>query len=681
MVEKSPDNRLEAALTLIRRGFQVFPLADSSRERGGGESKRPREAGWQQAAMNEAEAFDFWLFNPDANIAINCAGLIVLDVDVRAGKQGLASLTALTEAHGPLPETMIFATGSGGFHYLFRGDGHNTAGRLGLGIDTRGAGGYIVAPGSFCPTLHSKPYRIASDRPIADAPGWLIAALAEKTRKEGHRDAILAEDDERDVEAAIAFLRARKPAIQGQGGDEHTYVTFARLREMGIGADKALELVLENFNERCSPPWQPEELAIKCGNAYSYSQRPQGAASITQRPAGSVVLGEGEFFIAPVRDVKPDGAVKIRRPIYGDLLFPGRFSLGIAAPGTGKTTLGVSHALALSSGRNLLGSSPVRPRRTLYLNAEDDTNELELRLSAAMRFYDVDFQELLETDDSGMAIPRLFFQGSDGTPFKLAERRDGKVCATGTAQKLFDFIRQQKIEAVILDPLIELHTLDENSNIDMLAFAGIIREMAAKADAAFMIFHHDRKPPVSDSTGHIGNMYAGRGASALVGAARVVFTMYNPTNKDCLDFGISDAERKTYIRMDVAKATFAKNASGARWLRHASVQIGPDDIGVITRADMGKILAIAKEKDTDMLKASLLEIFTDTTQQLTLNALAETLVEFPEFAEKSRKSRARTVNQFLKAGGKLDDGRSLITEQQTRNGKLVTVVFLKVETQ
>jgi hypothetical protein len=52
----------------------------------------------------------------------------------------------------------------------------NTTGRLGWCIDTRAAGGYVVAPGSI---IGGRPYRVVSTVSPAPLPGWLAMRLAE----------------------------------------------------------------------------------------------------------------------------------------------------------------------------------------------------------------------------------------------------------------------------------------------------------------------------------------------------------------------------------------------------------------------------------------------------------------------------------------------------------------------
>src|SRR4030095_4606792 len=88
-------------------------------------------------------------------IAVACgavSGVFVLDIDAEVG--GAETLAALIQQHGELPRTWHNATGKGE-HYWFRlpkgRECRNTAGRLGKGLDTRGEGGYVVAPGSRHP--------------------------------------------------------------------------------------------------------------------------------------------------------------------------------------------------------------------------------------------------------------------------------------------------------------------------------------------------------------------------------------------------------------------------------------------------------------------------------------------------------------------------------------------------
>jgi len=142
-------SKLEHALRLAAQGFYLFPL---------GENSKVPEAGynWKHRSTCDPEIIKRWFMCPvmgwprNPNIAIDCgkSGLYVIDVDVKKGKQGDKTLAALKKKG--LTPTLESLTPSGGRHLIYKNNANltNTAEALGEGIDTRGIGGYIVAPGS-----------------------------------------------------------------------------------------------------------------------------------------------------------------------------------------------------------------------------------------------------------------------------------------------------------------------------------------------------------------------------------------------------------------------------------------------------------------------------------------------------------------------------------------------------
>ncbi|MER5947552.1 bifunctional DNA primase/polymerase [Streptomyces sp. NPDC001904] len=79
--------------------------------------------------------------------------LIGVDLDTKAGTNSTASLRELALRHlFTIPDTVVVSTPSGGRHLWLSGPPDvvvpNSAGRLAPGIDIRGAGGYLVGPGS-----------------------------------------------------------------------------------------------------------------------------------------------------------------------------------------------------------------------------------------------------------------------------------------------------------------------------------------------------------------------------------------------------------------------------------------------------------------------------------------------------------------------------------------------------
>ncbi|MBR7836552.1 bifunctional DNA primase/polymerase [Actinospica durhamensis] len=165
---------------LAARGFALFPLRP--------DSKLPAVSrDWEHAATTSPLRLRRLCADPRANYAVACgpSNLVVLDLDVakepetgdgpRHGWQVLLELADGRE----LPRTFTVGTPSGGRHLYFRPpvDGptpRNTVRRLGPLIDTRGVGGYVVAPGS---RIHGVPYRVLDDAPIAELPEWIGTLL------------------------------------------------------------------------------------------------------------------------------------------------------------------------------------------------------------------------------------------------------------------------------------------------------------------------------------------------------------------------------------------------------------------------------------------------------------------------------------------------------------------------
>ncbi len=132
---------LDAALGYALQGWHVFPL-----EPGGKRPITPR--GHHDASTDPDTIRAWWRFRPSANIGIALApsGLVVLDVDVNGGKQGLVSLQSLKG----IPRTRVARTGRGGWHlYFARPDGLEPRRVIGFkpGLDLLGEG-YVVAPPS-----------------------------------------------------------------------------------------------------------------------------------------------------------------------------------------------------------------------------------------------------------------------------------------------------------------------------------------------------------------------------------------------------------------------------------------------------------------------------------------------------------------------------------------------------
>ncbi|MER5461997.1 bifunctional DNA primase/polymerase [Streptomyces sp. NPDC002668] len=201
MTHKARTALLRAALDAAERGWFVIPLRPGDKRPAlHGESACPRTSDcasghqkWEQRATTDSARIErAWSLRPfNVGIATGPAGLVVVDLDLPKRKgnsesdapSGAATLAALCERAGqPLPTTRTVRTASGGQHLYFTTPPgknlRNTAGTLGPLIDTRAAGGYVVAAGSITPAGR---YTITEDCDPAPLPGWILNALRPAT--------------------------------------------------------------------------------------------------------------------------------------------------------------------------------------------------------------------------------------------------------------------------------------------------------------------------------------------------------------------------------------------------------------------------------------------------------------------------------------------------------------------
>lgn len=584
-------SKLAAALRLAQMGLRVFPLRVNG--------KLPRHEAYYDLATTDAATVRAWWLDPvlglehDWNIGVLTGnGLVALDIDVKNGKRGAQSLLALEIEHGDLPPTLTFRTPTGGTHYLFHSPAElaSSASKIGKDIDLRGYHGYVAGPGS---TIDGCAYSVIQERDVAPIPTWLCAAASKAdTRERGEREAAVFHlDSEAAVAAAVAFLSTgADPAVEGAAGDATTFRVMAQLKDMGVSQTKAVELALEHWNERCAPPWSAEDLERKAANAYRYGQNAPGAKTPEADfgPADTP-LPVGNKQLNPVLPMEPSALPK-REWILAPVIARRYLTVLIAPPGVGKTNLSLAMAAAIVSGRGEIVGMPVNEKtRVACWNNEDDHDEMMRRLMALKKHHKLQWADLSIDGGAG-----LFINTGEQSRFMVAGKggADGRKVVPQDADTVVEELIAKNVGVLIVDPFVETHPFDENDNTLMAQVAAIYRDIAKRANCAVVLVHHTRKHPAGSSDSHIGNMDSGRGASALMGAARLVYTLYGMSEADAKRFNIIEADRHLFVRLDSAKANIALVDHKAKWFKRVSVPLTDDldaeQIGALEPVNLGR---------------------------------------------------------------------------------------------
>jgi len=203
---------------------------------------------------------------------------LIIDCDPRNYPAGRDSWKELRDKYNlkGIGRTFVVQTGAGGFHIYLKKPAEikiRKSVRQYAGIDFLSKGCYIVGAGAIHPDTHKAYIGLQGlANYAAEAPADLIELIKSKPidlKADGMDEP---EDDKQAVDRYKEFLDKADPAIQGHGGDVQTFKIACRGRDYGLTARTVADLMLEHYNPRCSPPWQPHELEIKVKNAYNYNR-------------------------------------------------------------------------------------------------------------------------------------------------------------------------------------------------------------------------------------------------------------------------------------------------------------------------------------------------------------------------------------------------------------------------
>jgi hypothetical protein len=237
----------------------------------------------------------------------------------------------------------------------------------------------------------------------------------------------------------------------------------------------------------------------------------------------------------------------------------------IGAGGSGKTALRYAQALSLATGRELTGEHVFQRCRVLIVSLEDDATELRRRIRAACLHYNIPLSDL-----KGWLF--LAAPGAKAGKLMTMDAR-GHAKLGDLGAHLEDAIVARGIDLVMLDPFVKSHSVEENLNSAIDDVAQILTDLATRHNIAVDAPHHVRKGLMEP-----GDAEAGRGASALIAAARLVYTCIPMSDDDADIFGISQEDRRDYIRIDSGKVNIAKRSRNAKWFHLVSVTLDNTNI-------------------------------------------------------------------------------------------------------
>lgn len=632
-------NPTTLAVSLIKRGIPVFPCraADEIDETTGEIycAKSPLTSnGLSGATKIERLVRELFKRHDTALVGTptgRAMGAFVVDIDVKVLDDGgtidgFIALAALEKEHGKLPVTRTARTPRGGKHYYFNMiDGlRNTSGRIGAGIDTRGEGGFVIAPGSVMADGRAYVWEDES-APIADAPQWLID-LVKPPKYEPvpytHAPGGNAPYVERAVELELNELASTPQGGRGEAlnraafnvgtlvgagaldrgnaesglmqaamangvlakdGERETRAKIKRGLEAGIRQPR--QIPESDYQQDDTPRMDFSRLianAVKRKEAATVNE----AASVNDAVDAAVDMADDAPSEAASAE-KPDAIhatafnwidprdLPRREFLYGTHLIRKYVSVTVSPGGIGKTSLTIAEALAMITGRPLLGTRANCPLKVWLFNAEDPRDEMDRRIMAAAKHHG------LKPDD---LAGRLYLDtGREQELIIATDRKNGVVINVPVVAAIIKAIKENGIDVMILDPFVSTHGVSENDNGAIDKVAKTWARIADECNCAIELIHHVKKVD-----GREVNIDDSRGAVALVGAARSVRVLNRMTEEQAAKANIKEG-RNRYFQVTRGKANMSPNVGDGEWRHLENVGLGngrgiqspQDHVGVV----------------------------------------------------------------------------------------------------
>jgi RecA-family ATPase len=268
-------------------------------------------------------------------------------------------------------------------------------------------------------------------------------------------------------------------------------------------------------------------------------------------------------------------AIKDRVPLNQAGLFSGE-------GGTGKSIIELMKDVAHVTGKDWLGSLP-EPGPAFYLGAEDDKDELHIRLAAIAKHYGVTFKELIE---GGLHV--LCLLGQDAT--LCATRKSGKIETTALYRQVYEAAGDIKPKNISIDTLSRAFAGNEIDRVQVYGFASHMQALAMVAGGSVTVLSHPSLSGIASGSGISGS-------TAWHGAFR--FRQYLKGTK---------ADGGEQPDGDLRELEFKKN------------QYGPTAETVVLRYQRGLFLPEAGMSSLDKLarEAKADEIFLDLLRRFTI---------------------------------------------------------------
>lgn len=279
-----------------------------------------------------------------------------------------------------------------------------------------------------------------------------------------------------------------------------------------------------------------------------------------------------------------------RRWLLGNRRSIGELTVDAGPPGVNKSTLMLSDAVQIITGRPILNDTVHENGEVLYLAGEDARRDVEARLAGILTHYRIDPKELADK------LHVVYLAEVDPMIYTLAQMSEDMASLN---TQMLDWLRDlPRVLATFVDPLAAWHRLIENSNEALQLLCTKLRAVAVQGKRHVGVDHHVTKIAMSDPEAHVGNLAAVRGAGSITAYTRWAFTVAKLKAETAAAHGIGEAEERwRYRRLDPLKTSYRPDGNEMRLLKVESVPIpNGESVGVLVEVNVEQTRLAGEER-------------------------------------------------------------------------------------
>lgn len=290
-----------------------------------------------------------------------------------------------------------------------------------------------------------------------------------------------------------------------------------------------------------------------------------------------------------------------RNYVFANVVVPASVAVMAGVGGTAKTTLAIQLAIqgALSQ---KLGTIQVGKFASLMFLGEETADERDRRFGA--------LSVGLNPFDRALIEKNVYCHGAAGDDLRLTFMMDGNVQESTLVDQIIDLARQHASQAdypvglIVLDHARLVMAGDPLSADHVTALLRALTRIAVETGAAVLLLAHSPK----STYGKEGEADPSEvfGSGAFVDHTRSAFVLHTMREKEAKHFGLSDAERKEHISLNVVKANYGPSGT-SWWFKKAPVQgwqaIKLEPVLLLPKGQMATLNVLSR-KITDLIKAN-----------------------------------------------------------------------------